>query len=363
LSISVRADLVLVLFTALGAGFCWQASRPPQDSCLESSREAVGESGETGELGETPPMLISSLAWASDGQQIYVSGNRPDHFVHFSKAADEGLTPTPLEWSLPGATAVEWLSQTELLVGNRSGEVLICSPSKPARRLCRLPADATGIHQVLRHGSERLLAAADETVVALDRQGRTHWKHRSAGRITNVTTSANGRRVGVSTACGRMEILDGETGEILHALRVSGTWTHGAISPDGGRAYVAKFPGTLCAFDVATGTLLWERSPPEAMVFFVAVGPHGRTVFTGGPGSTAHLWSDAGEELETFEQADVRMARFSPEGARVAFSTTTGDLMLVDVPLSATVRNDPGNRSHIALETAAFETVEALEAD
>ena len=296
-------------------------------------------------------MLVSSLVWSNDGQRIYLSGNRSDDRVHFGKASDEDLAPAPLEWSLPGATAVEWLSETELLVGNRAGEVLVCSPSASARRLARLSANGSGIHQILRHGSERILATAGETVVLLDRQGQILWKHQAAGRISNVSRSADGQRVGVSISSGRMLVLDGENGDVLNELRVSGAWIHGALSPDGRRAYVAKYPGTLCAYEVPTGTLLWERSPPETMVFFVAVGPHGRTVFTGGPGSTAHLWSDTGEELESFEQADVRMAQFSPEGARVAIASSSGDLMLIDVPLSAKVRNDPGNLSRVALET------------
>jgi hypothetical protein len=156
-----------------------------------------------------------------------------------------------------------------------------------------------------------------------------------------VSSSSDGSRVGVSTANGRLLVLDGESAEVLQELGVSRTWVYAALSPDGQRAYVAKFPGTVCCYDVAIGTALWERSPPETMVFFVAVGPHGRTVFTGGPGSTAHLWSDSGEELESFVDADVRMARFS----------NSGDLILVDVPLSAKLRNDPGNRSRVSLAT------------
>jgi WD40 repeat protein len=341
----VRADLVLVLLSALGAGFCWQASRPPK----ETTQDAASVPCRT---EETVPLLASTLAWSGDGSRVYLSGNRPQDLVHFGDTLEYDPAPTPVDWSLPGATAVEWASKKELVVGSRTGEVFVCSRSAPPRRLADLDTDGIGIHQLLRLQSGRILAATDDRVVALDAQGHRHWEHRTSARVTNVSSSSDGSRVGVSTSNGQLLVLDGESAEVLHELAVSRTWIHAALSPDGTRAYVARFPGTLCCYDVSTGALLWERSPPETMVFFVAVGPQGRTVFTGGPGSTAHLWSDGGEELESFELADVRTARFSPDGARVAFGTSSGSLMLVDVPLSAKLHNDPGNRSSVGLATS-----------
>ena len=338
----MRADLVLVLLTALGAGFCWQASLPPKEPTRDTAPAPC-------ELSETVPMRFSTLAWSGSGERIYVSGNQPEDLVHFGDAGDEHLAPTPVEWSPAGATAVEWASRRELLVGNRTGEVLVCSPSAPPRHLARLQTDATGIHQILRLGSGRILVAASDSATALDERGKVRWQHRTGGSVTNISAAVDGSRVGVSTSDGHVLVLDGESGETLHDLHVSRMWIHAALAPDGQRAYVAKFPGTLCCYEVSTGTCLWERSPPEAMVFFVTVSPNGQTVFTGGPGSTAHLWSDNGDELASFELADVRTARFSPDGTHVAFGTNSGDLLQVDVPLSA----DPGTQSSVTLAIPA----------
>jgi hypothetical protein len=58
---------------------------------------------------------------------------------------------------------------------------------------------------------------------------------------------------------------------------------------------------------------------------------------------------DNGDELASFELADVRTARFSPDGTHVAFGTNSGDLLQVDVPLSA----DPGTQSSVTLAIPA----------
>jgi outer membrane protein assembly factor BamB len=103
-------------------------------------------------------------------------------------------------------------------------------------------------------------------VVALDAlTGRTLWEHR-AGQSVNNAPAVSGHVVIIGLANGEVEALDDATGtlrwryDLAQGLSEGASNLYAAPTVDDGVVYIGVVRN-LAALDVATGTVLWERSP------------------------------------------------------------------------------------------------------
>lgn len=92
------------------------------------------------------------------------------------------------------------------------------------------------------------------------------------GAAPNIFTAGGRRLIGIGQKAGVYHVLDARTGEIVWQRQLSEPMPNGGLSGiqwgssyDGRRLYIATYmanPGTLFAFEPATGHLLWKTPNP-----------------------------------------------------------------------------------------------------
>jgi WD40 repeat protein len=135
--------------------------------------------------------------------------------------------------------------------------------------------------------------------------------------------SPDGRRVAVISPEGQATVRDTTTGEVV--ARIPGT-RHAAprFSPDGSRLVTESADGTFRIWDAATGAEV-AGFPRDEGDRFHEFHPGGLVVLTSARDGTATVW-DARNGSLVFalrgRGAPVRDAAFSPDGRRIALSTS-----------------------------------------
>lgn len=208
--------------------------------------------------------------------------------------------------SQDGRTVAFGLPQGDIYMGDtRTGKagVLLKARQEPWQFLALSP-DAS-----------RLITASPKlTTVWNADSGKELYTLHDLPDITNLTFAPNGKSVVITGNNGFAELLEVETGRVLHTFDKL-NWGQYTFSPDG--AYLAAFIG----FQVTLwNTRTWEPIPVEGNNIVgngrIAFSPDGGRFALGGDNGVVTLWDRTGHKLLELKGAagDIGAVWFSPDG-------------------------------------------------
>jgi WD40 repeat protein/tRNA A-37 threonylcarbamoyl transferase component Bud32 len=312
------------------------------------------------------PFVTSSLAFAPDGRLLMggttAGRNEPARPVHVwdgtgepRPASDEAgpgavtfrADGTPLEL-LPGAGPFLVLRNLETRA-NVSTCPFPAGAGKAAPRVRQSDLDFPVL--ALSPGGGVAVAALDDGAGAGD---VAVWQGESGALLCRLPGASalavadDGRLLATGNEDGQVRVWSLPEGKPLASLSAGRTAVHGlAFSPDGGRLAVGCAGGTLALCDWRGGRFL---PCPGALydVSTVAFNPDGTLLFSGGR-APCLLWDAAtGRPLLSIEGDYISAAAFSPDGRRLAFSSTNDGVTVWDLEHGRGTRTLRGLTSPVA---------------
>lgn len=143
-----------------------------------------------------------------------------------------------------------------------------------------------------------------------------------SGKVRSVTWTTDGTAVASAGGSGVL-VQDVKTGATRQSLELpSGKWADlVAITPNGKMLLAGRNDGTLRAFDVGSGAVLWDAKAPSRL-FHMAISPDGSQLATALDAGAVGLWNVATGKLastRTGHAGPVDAVAWAPDG-RVFFS-------------------------------------------
>jgi WD40 repeat protein len=170
--------------------------------------------------------------------------------------------------------------------------------------------------------------------------------------------SPNGKQVLTANADGTARIWDVKTGRQLRVVSeptgeaINAAW----FSPDGKLLVTASNDGTARIWDATSGRLLHTLRGPGLTPVYNAAFSHDGNQVVSCSGSTAVIWSSAGQQLTEFQGRSLADCEFSPDGRQVVTAGGDGYARIFSTELAGSltqVKRIAQRRLHLTPQTPA----------
>jgi WD40 repeat protein len=139
----------------------------------------------------------------------------------------------------------------------------------------------------------------------------------------------------------KLEVMRLASGVVEREVILPGPAADFALSPDGDCVAVGFHDGALGVWETDTGALRFLERSHADLIHRMAFHPSGQWLVTSSWDGTVRLWNSAsGKAHATFTGAGAFL-RFSPDGARLAVATFSGEVLRCEVALPWILREFP----------------------
>lgn len=159
------------------------------------------------------------------------------------------------------------------------------------------------------------------------------------GPVTGLAFSPTGAQIVTAGEDGTARVWDTVSGREIMVLRGHGAGVALAVfSPDGKRVVTVDAQGSARQWEAGAGRLVRVLSARSGLTA-AAVSPDGRFVATAGYDDTLRICDmEAGRAVSVVRGPDLMSLDFSPDGTLLAGGTTSGAVVLWEVPTARRVR-------------------------
>ncbi|MGV3721271.1 MAG: AAA-like domain-containing protein [Actinomycetota bacterium] len=239
-------------------------------------------------------------------------------------------------WNVSGFGPLLQLPESRIAIAGEDGIVI--------RHLSdeRSPA----LHSPFNAPVKALTASADGELLACATQGGRGWLWRPAtgfsrevkipgGGIRTLALTPDGRALAVATGDGGVRITSTSSGEPLAPPLSTGAASHMEYSPDGKRLAVAV-RGQIRLWNSETRRMQ-QLNGHHAQLGTIAFSPDNRTILSADGDGVVKLWHTAtGQELGLLPtlglEGGSELAAFTPDGAGIVASGSTGNILVWSAP-------------------------------
>lgn len=299
---------------------------------------------------------MTAVAYRPDGTQLAVASTRPAG-VHLwdprtvrkvHSLAESGGAVAQLAYSSDGSLLAAAVDEPGPVGGVRVWE------TTTGRLVLAVKDQPDGVIGVAFNADgSRLLATSREGMI-------TAWDLRSTRLVmaepfgfrsglakTAAIFGMDGRRV----ACGRPELLDGESGEVAVKLDRQGLVSCLASSPDGRTLATGVAIGDVMLADFSTGERLTKFVGHHNVVRAIAFDGDGKRLVVGSQDGTLRVWDARQRGRVTDEmlllaghEGSVDRVAFTPDGSRLITGSMDGSIRIWDASLGHELLVLPGQR-------------------